>query len=580
MHVNPQDILRFLGSLELANRTKLMVADELGRIVISNQEEQMGKRLEDFKDLYANREKAVLQPVTIDLEGVAHRLRAKTAASGGWTYYVMTPAEVFSRQVNRIQWITWGLVGILTLAWGGVALFASRWLYRPIDRLSRKVLPVRPEAPRPRDGLDALDSYLHELVDTNQTLLSRLKEQFPYLKQGFFHQLLKGELSENDFLAEAERFHFRPAGGAVFVCVAQTDRVDLFRETYRGKDRGLIHYALLKMLEETFHAFPSCLAFTPETGQVVLLIGTEDDPAGRQGSGEGEMLERLIRCSDEARGHALTYFRFPLSIAISSRLEGYEAIARGYEEARSLLRHRLALGENATIAAGRLDPGLNRSTQQLVELQKRIVFHLVHGNAEESRRLLAGLREELTATPVPPDTARALFAYLLGELDYTLQQSGCDLRDRFGLDPYEPLYRLQSVNELEQWLSDEMIPAVQEALSEQTVSRQKKMVHQVKAFIEERCEEDLSLQMAADHFDLSVSHLSKIFKEEAGVTFSEHVLERRMSKAREWLEHTEMPIKEIAARLSYASVQTFNRIFKQTCGMPPGEYRKQKRAAS
>jgi len=55
------------------------------------------------------------------------------------------------------------------------------------------------------------------------------------------------------------------------------------------------------------------------------------------------------------------------------------------------------------------------------------------------------------------------------------------------------------------------------------------------------------------------------------------VLQLRMQRAREWLEHTDQPIKDIAWRLGYASVQNFNRVFKQHSGIAPGQYRKEKR---
>jgi AraC-like DNA-binding protein len=452
-----------------------------------------------------------------------------------------------------------------------IALIGSERMYFPIQRLSDKVIPLNKAGKGKSrvDGLDALDAYMVQLVDTNRKLNDRLTEQFPYLKQGVFQQLLRGEMSEQEFVQAAEKVNMRLKGSFVFVCVAEADDIPSFHRTYRENERALIHYALFKMMEETFHGFPECTGFTSKTGQVVLLIGAED--------ASEETWEALRRCSDEMRSNARQYFRFPVSVAIGNPQPGYTAIGRGYEEAVALLSHRLVMGEDFTISADRADERLLKSSRQMVELQKQIVFHVVNGNMEESRQLLDQLIAELPNAQMKPETVRGLFSYMLGELDYMLQQLGLDIQQITGEDMHERLSKLRLLPELEHWLLDELFPAVKAHLQTETLSKQARTVRQVIQFVQERMQDELSLQMTADHFNLSVSYLSKIFKEESGQTFSEYVLALKMEKAQQWLEHTGTPIKDIAEKLGYSSVQNFNRTFKQCFNVPPGEYRKWKR---
>ncbi|WP_164821506.1 helix-turn-helix domain-containing protein [Paenibacillus koleovorans] len=105
-------------------------------------------------------------------------------------------------------------------------------------------------------------------------------------------------------------------------------------------------------------------------------------------------------------------------------------------------------------------------------------------------------------------------------------------------------------------------------------SKQKIWVEQVLAYIHREIEQDVTLQQAADSVRLSVSYLSRVFKEETGTTFSDYVTHYRMGRAKEMLEASDVPLQHIAERLRYSTVQNFSRIFKQTFGVPPGEYRK------
>ncbi|GAA3401067.1 helix-turn-helix domain-containing protein [Paenibacillus hodogayensis] len=579
LHVNPEDILQFVGSMEHGYGTRVVVADENGRIVISSKRGEMGRMLNDVI-LPADKGKAGAS-AAVGLSGLSglvkigaegYKVQTEESDTNGWTYIAITPMKELTAQSNRIQLTTWIVVGLLVLFWAALAAVGTRRMYVPIKRLTDRLLPrQRPERPSRRDGLADLGDYVEQLADANRQLHHRLSEQFPYLRQGIFHQLLRGEMSERELSVAAEHANMTLDGEFVFVCVAEADDIPTFDSTYREKDRALIHYALLKMLEETFHGVPFCAGFTPKTGQVVLLVGMDADSA--------EAKESLRKRADEARRHVRDYFNFAISIAIGSPLQAFTAIGKGYEEAIALLGHRFIVGEDRTITADQADEGLMRLSRETGETQKRIVHYVLHGNMDDSRKLLAGLVVELRQAQIQPETAMGLFSYMLGELDYMLQQSGCDIRQAAGIDMYRKLHGLRSLPELERWLADELFPAVKAHLAAESVSRQTKTIREVMNYVQQHVDEELSLQKVADRFALSVSYLSKLFKDESGVNFSDFVMELRMGKAREWLVHTDMPIKDIADKIGYASVQNFNRVFKQWSGLPPGEFRKGQRHA-
>jgi AraC-like DNA-binding protein len=570
LHVNPEDILRFVGSMERGHGTRVLVADETGRIVISSKREEMGRTLAEAVPAVAAAG-ADGASRTLDIGGEPFLVQTQKSSLNDWTYIAMTPMTEMTAQSERIRLSTWIVVAVLLFIWTAIALLGSRRMYRPIHRLAERFVPRSRAEGRREDGLAALGAYVEHLADANRELSFRLNEQFPYLRQGIFQQLLRGELSERELRLVAEQAHIRLKGERVFVLVAEADDIPAFHRNYREKDRALIHYALLKMMEETFHDAPFCSGFTPMTGRVVLLVGMED--------AEEETKALIRRRADEVRSNVRTYFRFAVSVAIASPLAGFTEIGRGYDEASALLGHRFILGGDATIGPEQADEGLLRLNRQTMERQKQIVHHVLHGNLDDSRKLLAEIIAELPKSPIRPEAAIGLFTYMLGELDYMTQQTGCDIQQTAGLDFYGRLHRLRSLPELERWLGDELFPAVKAMLERASVSRQTKTAREVMRYVQEHLDEELSLQKAADRFGLSVSYLSKLFKDETGRNFGEYVLELRLAKAREWLEHTDWPIKDIAERSGYANVQNFNRVFKQRFSVPPGEYRKVKRQA-
>lgn len=96
-------------------------------------------------------------------------------------------------------------------------------------------------------------------------------------------------------------------------------------------------------------------------------------------------------------------------------------------------------------------------------------------------------------------------------------------------------------------------------------------------YMQDNCYGKLSLSMLADHLGLTESYCSKYIKKNTGITFVEYLNAMRVNNAQRLLIYTDRNVTEIVEQTGFASVQTFNRVFKAQTGQSPSEYRKQKR---
>lgn len=86
---------------------------------------------------------------------------------------------------------------------------------------------------------------------------------------------------------------------------------------------------------------------------------------------------------------------------------------------------------------------------------------------------------------------------------------------------------------------------------------------------------DISVDRLAHAVNLNRSYLSDLFKTSTGLTPSQYIRNFRITKARHLLESSPLSIDQIANRCGYQHANSFARIFKQTYGMSPREYRAQ-----
>lgn len=101
------------------------------------------------------------------------------------------------------------------------------------------------------------------------------------------------------------------------------------------------------------------------------------------------------------------------------------------------------------------------------------------------------------------------------------------------------------------------------------------LIAQVKAFVQSHYgKEGLSLQDAADHVNVSASHLSKVFSQETGQTFIEFLMMTRIRKAMELMQSSSAKSYEIAVEVGYNDPHYFSNLFKRVTGMTIREFRK------
>jgi AraC family transcriptional regulator len=89
-----------------------------------------------------------------------------------------------------------------------------------------------------------------------------------------------------------------------------------------------------------------------------------------------------------------------------------------------------------------------------------------------------------------------------------------------------------------------------------------------------RLSEDISLDELASEARLSPFHFARMFKQSVGVPPRVYLTQLRMQKACELLEHTDLPITEIALEVGYSSNQVLARVFTKQVNMSPSDYRR------
>lgn len=99
-------------------------------------------------------------------------------------------------------------------------------------------------------------------------------------------------------------------------------------------------------------------------------------------------------------------------------------------------------------------------------------------------------------------------------------------------------------------------------------------VSHVEMYITENYQKPLTLDYLADHCHGSPYHLHRVFKSIKRITPLEYVQQIRMNKAKEYLDQTDLPIKEIGKLVGIPNPTRFSTLFKEKNNQTPSHYRK------
>ncbi len=96
----------------------------------------------------------------------------------------------------------------------------------------------------------------------------------------------------------------------------------------------------------------------------------------------------------------------------------------------------------------------------------------------------------------------------------------------------------------------------------------------VKDYLDLHYQEKITLDHLAEHFFINKFYLTRIFREQFGLTINHYILQARITHAKRLLRFSDLPIEKIAIECGMQDANYFSRMFKKVEGISPGEFRK------
>lgn len=213
-----------------------------------------------------------------------------------------------------------------------------------------------------------------------------------------------------------------------------------------------------------------------------------------------------------------------------------------------------------------------------IEQEKLLQGYIAQGNKSAAQKILNDILGHIFFS------SRGDFAYIKARvielvviLSRAAIEGGADITEVFGLnhDYINDVQNFESLNELNQWLAKVLIRFTN-SVFEFSMTKHSDLIKRVIGYIRKNYMNKISLNDISEYTKLSVSYLSKVFKEQTNENLSAYINQVRIESAKLFLLDNSIPLVEVSYLSGFEDQSYFSKVFKKLTSVTPGKYRDKK----
>lgn len=501
-----------------------------------------------------------------------------TSARTGWKYMSMIPAERFDDKMKYMKSLVYASI-ILSLLLGGMVTFLFlRKNYNPIHLLIRSFsIKAGISFAEGTNEYGFLQDALNNTFAEKEQVDRRLHQHRDAIRSHFLQGLLKGNLEQDIPVHESLSAHdIRLDSPHFAVLLFHIDHFGKFQDDVAIDPQKvkLMQFILMNVVEEVIGL--QNRGFTTEIDDMQACIfnfGSEEPDT-----------EELRRVAESVKLFLLDHFHVHLTVSISSIHEDLFGIAEAYQEALSAMAYRLVKGSGAIIRYEELPS--SEAVRQAgnyyypLHVEQQLINFVKTGDYEKSSSIIEQIIETNVSNSVlSVPLGKCLMFDLASTMLKTMNEIGSQGNKKSFMEQFNPVERLSECETIKE-MKREILSILEQVC--QSIQADRKQEYSplgdlVSAYVKANyAEENLNISMIGEKFGITPSYLSKQFKAQTGDALLDFISRTRLDEAKKLLTEQPLSIMEIARKVGYNDINTFNRTFKKFEGITPGKYKELK----
>lgn len=155
---------------------------------------------------------------------------------------------------------------------------------------------------------------------------------------------------------------------------------------------------------------------------------------------------------------------------------------------------------------------------------------------------------------------------------YGMQQNGL-AEEGFAERMAEKFWRCSDAQGVFELLEQNVMQEMRR-LKDERALRETRPITAARHYIQQHYREALRLEDVSNAVGFNATYFSTLFKKETGQNFMDYLTDLRISKSKELLCGDKLSVQDVAEMVGYRDLKYFSRLFKNTTGISPTDYKK------
>lgn len=476
-----------------------------------------------------------------------------------WRIYTTTPNESFYYKLDSLKEIS-VLLGLLAVAVGiAMSSIFTRANYSPLKRIMNNI-KSRMDSPTSlkQDEYRFIDTTFNSLSNKVDSLEETLQANHRMIKHSIMLNMLNNRFTPEELTEQLQSVHISMAYSR-FRCIV----IDPVNEKWKDlQPRQLQHtlYTMIQQLEIAEMDETQLLAEELQDHKIAVIICT-NQPAE-------PLSDHIV---DFIHAEASSRFGLEFVLSLGGWVEHFTKIHTSYHQANTLIRYSYFFPEQSAIQdldlLNREASSLEIPESYLVNFEKKLQTRDVQGTVQAIQELVATIKKG----PYSAEYSRIILLKTVSIYAECINQVRLQPAEASSLNMYKQFSLFYNINRYSEWMIHLVTEYVMQ-MEKRSEVRSVDTISAVKAYIHEHLSGDLTLDHVSEQVFISPKYLSKLFKEETGIVYSEYVTSQRMERARELMTQREITVEQIASTVGYRTPAYFIKKFKEIHGCTPKNF--------
>ncbi|WP_059045596.1 response regulator [Paenibacillus rubinfantis] len=383
----------------------------------------------------------------------------------------------------------------------------------------------------------------------------------PHLQNLFLLQWAGGKMGREEILAKSKELHV-PLRQEDRIAVAAVE-LDPFPDD--GENAEIQKFTLQLLAKELLT--PPTWWIAANSDMNLMMVYVISSP-------EAEASEALLRMNADL-SQLLSRIKEMLhrtaSAGLSAGAGPLERLDSLYRQACRALQERVVYGHDLVIPYRETGGESARPFTIPPNLENELEIGMETADEAIAMAALQGIWGGLVLDVESSDDFHEAVLFVHGLFTRMIHKRGWTIKQVLGDEAkYIQNVSLLSTQTQTQALLTRIVQRIVAYVREQRKANSHQVVKEVLRLLNEEMDHELTLHTVADRMYINSSYLSRLFKQEMGVAFSDYVLERKMARAKTLLQEGSK-VYDAARSVGYRDVSYFTKVFRKYWGVNPGE---------